>query len=229
MGSKWQRCESLKSRYLKAVERELARTSHPRKDQVLAGIQDHLEQSFHALPPEERTSARMQEVIEDMGVPEEYAELLSPGTSGIKVTVHGITAAAARKIKERVTGRLLRRLGSVVGATVVLPVVLLSAGVLPGLRLLVVAATAAVLGRQYRRTRDPGFIWLAVALVIWPVAAMPLLRWSSDLLSRIHWAPRNVATATSHFFRLCESALVLLALTRLHRPRKKLDSVPVVV
>ncbi len=229
MGNEWQRCESLKSRYLKAVERELARTSHPRKDQVLADIQDHLEQSFHALPPEERTSARMQEVIEDMGVPEEYAELLAPGTSGIEVTAHGIAAAAAREIRKRVTRRLLRRLGVVLGVVLVVAVVLLSAGILRGLNLLIVAAIAAVLGRQYRRTRDPGFIWLLVALVVWPIAGMPLLRWSTGLLSRIHWAPRNVATAISHLFRLCESALILLALTRLHRPRREVDSVPVVV
>ncbi len=45
MENEWRRWESSKSDYLKAVERELARTDHPRKDEVLADVRNHLEES----------------------------------------------------------------------------------------------------------------------------------------------------------------------------------------
>jgi hypothetical protein len=42
-------------------------------------------------------------------------------------------------------------------------------------------AIAAILVRQYLRTRDVGFVWLAVALFIWPVISR-LLEWGEKVL-----------------------------------------------
>jgi len=222
MENEWRRWESLKSDYLKAVERELARTDHRRKDEVLADVQNHLAESYQALEPEERTSARMEDIIRNMGPPEEYAELLSPELSGIK---------------EWLLGRNFRKVALAIVAAIVVAVVLLSVEILMGLNLLMFGATVTVLGWQYRRTRDPGFAWLAVALVIWPMVAVPLGYWNRTLIDRLasgkavglfpfslvskgQMTLGSLVAAESYLFRLCKSALILLALTRFYRANR---------
>ena len=46
-------------------------------------------------------------------------------------------------------------------------------------------AIAVVLVRKYVRTRDVGFIWLGIALVLWPVVSSLLDRGQSVLLARL--------------------------------------------
>jgi hypothetical protein len=72
--------ETLTSKYIRKVERVLARVDHPRKKEVLQDLRDHLEQRFADLKPDQRTPDQLEAVIKEMGPPEEYAELLSPAT-----------------------------------------------------------------------------------------------------------------------------------------------------
>jgi hypothetical protein len=223
MENDWRKWESLKTDYLKSVERELARTDHPRKVEVLADVRNHLEESFLALEPKERTSDRMEDIIRSMGPPEEYAELLSPEFGGVK---------------DWLLGRNFRKVALAMVSAIVVAAVLFSLEVLAGLNLLLFAAIAAVLGWQYKRTRDTGFIWLAVALVIWPIADTGLGQWNGILIDRLAKGEKigfypfslvskgqitlgSLVAAESYLFQLCKSALILLALTRFYRAKRE--------
>jgi len=70
--------EELKSDYLRQVEQALDRVDHPRKQDVLEDLGRHLELRLEELAPEARTAGRLKQLIEEMGPPEEYAELLAP-------------------------------------------------------------------------------------------------------------------------------------------------------
>ena len=46
-------------------------------------------------------------------------------------------------------------------------------------------AIIAVLAHKYRRTRDQGFLWLGVPLVIWPLLNVPLSYWLRFAMDRL--------------------------------------------
>ena len=44
---------------------------------------------------------------------------------------------------------------------------------------------AIILVRKYLRTRDVGFVWLGVAVVIWPLVSLLLERGERSLIDRV--------------------------------------------
>lgn len=56
--------------------------------------------------------------------------------------------------------------------------------VLVALTIILYVALAVVLVRKYLRTRDVGFVWLGVAVIIWPIVSRVLLSYSESILMR---------------------------------------------
>ncbi len=71
--------ESLKTDYLRQVEKALSLVNHPRTKDVLADVSSHLDRRFAELSADERSWENFQAIITDMGAPCEYAELLDAG------------------------------------------------------------------------------------------------------------------------------------------------------
>lgn len=63
--------------YVRRVEAALAGVAHPRKGQVVDDLANHLEDIYANLPEDRRTAEEFAKAIENMGPPEEYAELLA--------------------------------------------------------------------------------------------------------------------------------------------------------
>ncbi len=59
------------------------------------------------------------------------------------------------------------------------------ANILTALALVLHLAIAAVLVRKYLRTRDVGFVWLGVAVVIWPLVSRMLEHGELVLIDRL--------------------------------------------
>lgn len=66
----------MRDEYLRQIEAELTAVHHPRKKELLADVRDHLEQRFEDLAEGDRTDRQFQQIFEEMGPAEEYAELL---------------------------------------------------------------------------------------------------------------------------------------------------------
>lgn len=92
--SQWQK---LKDGYLKQVEQALAATDHPKRAEVLRDVEAHLEQKYAELAAEQRNWEGYQQIITEMGPPEEYAELLTeettPAVSHTLVSINTMLAA----------------------------------------------------------------------------------------------------------------------------------------
>ncbi len=73
--------EDVKGRYLRQIEQELATVRGPGKRQVLEDVEEHLERRYSELNLSERTPEHLEEIIRDMGPPEEYAELMEQSVS----------------------------------------------------------------------------------------------------------------------------------------------------
>jgi hypothetical protein len=99
-------------------------------------------------------------------------------------------------------------------------------------------ALALALVAKYMRTRDPGFIWLGAAVILWPLCAYWLNRGEATLLDRvIHGQPVGVypfnliserRMTVAQFVRLSGSveqligaALLLVAVLFLSRPNRE--------
>jgi hypothetical protein len=65
--------------FIKRVARAMAGVRHPRKQEVLSDLRAHLDQRYAELAAEQRTPAALAAIIEEMGPPGEFAELLEPG------------------------------------------------------------------------------------------------------------------------------------------------------
>jgi len=70
---KW---ESLKTEYLRKVEKALSSVKHPRGKEVIEDISSHLDRRFAELEPQEQTWEDFQRIITEMGPASDYAELL---------------------------------------------------------------------------------------------------------------------------------------------------------
>ena len=79
MTSEHQQWQELKLNYLKHVEQALASVDSPKTAEVLNDVAAHLENKYADLPPEYRTWEAFQQIITEMGPPQEYAELLREG------------------------------------------------------------------------------------------------------------------------------------------------------
>ncbi len=158
----WQR---LSAEYLKRVAKALERTGHPRRGEVVEDVKAHLDRLYEKLSVAERTPQRMEAIIQDMGEPAEYAEVLAPDD---------FEAPTLRS--------LWRRRGVRVGAGLVLAAVAAVAALIWPLQALAVlsmvlyAAVLVAVVVGYVRTRNSGFVWLGVAIVVWPLAWSLLTR-----------------------------------------------------
>ncbi|MHC4713379.1 MAG: hypothetical protein ACYTAN_08945 [Planctomycetota bacterium] len=63
--------------YVRRVEGALSGVDHPRKNQVLEDLRNHLEDIYSNLPADRRTPEEFARAIDAMGPPGEYADLLS--------------------------------------------------------------------------------------------------------------------------------------------------------
>ncbi len=90
MTSEHQQWQELKQNYLKHVEQALASVDSPKTAEILNDVAAHLENKYADLPPEHRTWEAFQQIITEMGPPQEYAELLSEDTTAAKKAAFGI-------------------------------------------------------------------------------------------------------------------------------------------
>lgn len=85
--AKWQQ---LKNNYLKQVEQALASTNHPKSTDVLRDVDEHLGRKYAELSPDKQSWEGYQQILIDMGPPEEYAELLTEETTPVDKTASGV-------------------------------------------------------------------------------------------------------------------------------------------
>jgi len=213
--------DALSSDYIHRVEQELAQVDHPRKNEVLSDLRSHLAQRFADLPAEERTPERMKAVMDEMEPPGEYAELLSP-------------SARPGSKKRFLARRFCPVAGLALGVLALVYLALSPELWLWALMVIVYGGIAAVLLVQYRRTRDAGFLWLAVPLAVWPLLAIPFTCWHRVLINRLmsgepvsmypyslvaqgEMTLGSLTHALTRWAWLAQSALILLALTRFYR------------
>jgi hypothetical protein len=76
MTSENRQWEEIKAGYLKQIEKNLAKVDHPQRSEILANVRDHLDSKYAELSADQRTWESFQQIITEMGPPEEYAELL---------------------------------------------------------------------------------------------------------------------------------------------------------
>jgi hypothetical protein len=218
----WQR---LAADYVRKVEKALSAVDHPRKEEVLADLRAHLHRRFEDLTSEERTPARLSALVEEMGPPEEYAELLAP---------------EGRREALQVPWRKVWRVGRwvlvpvgllVLFAAAVRPAVLLPLYVFGNLALLV--AIGAVLAGHFRARREAGWLWLAAGLVLWPALGLlltPVVTWQVDsmmegrralwvwpfiFVARGHMTMRSAFQVLAVLSRLVQCGLILVGLFKL--------------
>jgi len=77
MHSEYQQWQEIKANYLKLIEKNLAQIDHPQRSEILANVGEHLDSKYAELSPQQTTWESFQQIITEMGPPEEYAELLS--------------------------------------------------------------------------------------------------------------------------------------------------------
>lgn len=77
MSSENKQWQEMKESYLKLIEKGLARVDHPQRSEILANVRDHLDNKYAELSPDQHTWESFQQIITEMGPPEEYAELLN--------------------------------------------------------------------------------------------------------------------------------------------------------
>ena len=68
--------ESVKSEYLKQIEKELAMANHPRAGEIIEDVTTHLDRRYEELSEDQHTWENYQTIITDMGPASDYAELL---------------------------------------------------------------------------------------------------------------------------------------------------------
>ena len=80
MTSEYQQWQKLKNNYLKQVEHALASINHPKNTDVLHDVDEHLERKYAELPPDKQNWEGFQQILIEMGPPQDYAELLAEET-----------------------------------------------------------------------------------------------------------------------------------------------------
>lgn len=90
-----QQWQDIKAGYLQAIQKKLAAVEHPRRDEVLNDVGEHLERKYSELPEEHRDWEHFQQIITEMGPPEEYAELLSEENGTIEKSGFGMNGFLA--------------------------------------------------------------------------------------------------------------------------------------
>jgi hypothetical protein len=76
MNVEYEKWQKLKNNYLKQVEHALASIDHPKSAEVLHDVNEHLERKYADLPLDKQNWEGYQQILIDMGPPQDYAELL---------------------------------------------------------------------------------------------------------------------------------------------------------
>lgn len=117
--------DTLKTEYLRQVEKALSSVKHPRSKDILEDVTSHLDQRFAKLEPRQQTWEDFQAIITEMGPASDYAELLDPnaaptgrnvsrkyllwvGPAAVVVIAAAILLTTA-KIEKRTAGEGLRK------------------------------------------------------------------------------------------------------------------------
>ncbi len=117
--------DTLKTEYLRHVEKALSSVKHPRRKDILEDVTSHLDQRFAELEPRQQTWENFQAIITEMGPASDYAELLDPnaaptgrnvsrkyllwvGLAAVVVIAAAILLTTA-KIEKRTAGEGLRK------------------------------------------------------------------------------------------------------------------------
>lgn len=87
--------QDVKENYLKLIEQNLAQVDHPRRTEILANVREHLDSKYTELSPEQQNWENFQQIITEMGPPEEYAELLGENNTSKAKTTSGINTFLA--------------------------------------------------------------------------------------------------------------------------------------
>jgi hypothetical protein len=82
MNSEYQQWQEIKANYLKQIEKNLAQVDHPQRSEILANVCEHLDSRYAELSSEQKNWESFQQIITEMGPPEEYAELLAENQNG---------------------------------------------------------------------------------------------------------------------------------------------------
>ena len=90
--NQWQ---DVKENYLNLIEQTLAQVDHPRRAEILDNVREHLENKYAELSPEQQSWENFQQIITEMGPPEEYAELLGEDNTPTTKTTSGINTFLA--------------------------------------------------------------------------------------------------------------------------------------
>jgi hypothetical protein len=77
MNVEYEKWQKLKNNYLKQVEHALASIDHPKSAEVLRDVNEHLERKYADLPLDKQNWEGYQQILIDMGPPQEYADLLT--------------------------------------------------------------------------------------------------------------------------------------------------------
>jgi hypothetical protein len=89
---------------------------------------------------------------------------------------------------------------------------------------LALVGVAVAIGRKFFVTRDRGFLWLLVALVVWPVAQIGMFfaynRWVDSVPSIGSLAPGELVSVVLYSLDLVERSLLIVAIFMLYRGSK---------
>lgn len=95
MTSEHRQWQEIKASYLKLIEKNLAQVDHPRRAEILDNVREHLDNKFAELPQQQKNWEGYQQIITEMGPPEEYAELLAENHTPKAKTTSGINTFLA--------------------------------------------------------------------------------------------------------------------------------------
>lgn len=79
MSAEYQKWEKLKTNYLKQVQQSLASVNHPKTSTILHDVESHLDSKYADLEPDRKNWEGCQQILIEMGPPDEYAEFLGEG------------------------------------------------------------------------------------------------------------------------------------------------------
>lgn len=77
MSSTHKQWNNIKGNYLSLIEKSLAQVAQSRRNEILNNVCSHLDSKFAELSQQEQNWENFQQIITEMGPPEEYAELLA--------------------------------------------------------------------------------------------------------------------------------------------------------
>lgn len=81
----------VKEAYLKQIERYLAQVDHPRRPEILRDVKKHMDEKYGHLSAEQRNWDGYQQIVTEMGPPQEYAELLAEDDAAEKLNVEPVS------------------------------------------------------------------------------------------------------------------------------------------